>query len=505
MSPPPSTPEAVPRGSKPTTVAGGSGASTGPEGSQSDVGESLPEAVVELARQYRQNFCLPAGFHLSADVYVLELERIWRDSWLFACHSAELRGTGARAVFGLGDDSVVLVRGGDGIARAFHNVCRHRGSRLVDAPRDAASPITSSPPPGAGPQAPARHTARQRPASRLTCPYHQWSYQLDGTLAGCGGMDRVEDLDPSQFGLWPVQCMEVEGLVFIRLAPPAAHLQTRPSGSAVAGLGVDPARPLDLARELADALASQGLDRAKVAHQERYEVGAGWKIVWENNRECWHCHCGHPEYNRSHFDIADTSLSAVRHEIAERTRAMVAALDVVGCSHGRGGGEVFADGGLAPFPSPERSWSAHRTPLARGYLTESADGGALAPLMGAYRSHDVGVLRLRALPNFWCHASADYAVTTRLAPIDAGRTEVLVTWLVNEEAEEGKDYELERLLAVWARTSEQDWALCQRAQLGLRSSAYVPGPLSSRYEANVSAFHGWYLRALGLMDGPGGR
>ena len=231
-------------------------------------------------------------------------------------------------------------------------------------------------------------------------------------------------------------------------------------------------------------------------------MDAGWKIVWENNRECWHCHVGHPEYNRSHFDIANTSLDSVRHEIAQRSAAMAAALLALG--RPVDGSTLFADGGLAPFPVPGRDWSAHRTPLARGYLTESVDGAALAPLMGAYRSHDVGVLRLRALPNFWCHASADHAVTTRLAPLGPARTEVVVTWLVDAEAEEGRDYDLGSLLTVWARTSEQDWALCRQAQLGLRSPAYRPGPLSERHEANVAAFHAWYLRALGAPGGAWG-
>lgn len=116
--------------------------------------------------------------------------------------------------------------------------------------------------------------------------------------------------------------------------------------------------------------------------------------------------------------------------------------------------------------------------------------------MGDYRSYDVGVLRLRALPNFWCHASADHAVTTRLAPVDVELTEVVVTWLVEEGAAEGRDYSLERLLPVWERTSEQDWQLCERNQRGIRSSGYQPGPLSDRHETNVSAFHSWYVGAL---------
>ncbi len=121
----------------------------------------------------------------------------------------------------------------------------------------------------------------------------------------------------------------------------------------------------------------------------------------------------------------------------------------------------------------------------------------VAPLMGDYESFDVGVLRLRALPNFWCHASADHAVTTRLAPAGPEQTAIVVTWLVDDDAVEGRDYSLEDLLPVWGRTSEQDWGLCERNQRGIRSSGYRPGPLSERHEANVVAFHSWYRDEMG--------
>ncbi len=313
------------------------------------------------------------------------------------------------------------------------------------------------------------------PGGFVRCPYHQWAYRLDGSLAASGGMESVEGLDRSAYGLVPVECAELGGLIFVRLEPAPG-----PSGR-----GAQP----DITG-MAAALAPQGLARAKVAYRRRYVVAAGWKIVWENNRECWHCHVGHPESVKSHFDTSDTTSPLVRERIARRTEAMLTALD------GLPPGEVFDGAGLALFPSPGRSWSAHRTPLVEGFATESLDGGPVAPLMGAFKDYDVGVLRLRALPNFWCHASADHAVTTRLAPKGTERTEVVVTWLVDKDAVEGRDYSLDRLLPVWSRTSEQDWVLCERNQRGIRSPAYVPGPLSGRHEANVIAFHDWYREML---------
>ena len=454
----------------------------------------------------------------------------WQPAWLFAAHSAELRRPGDRTVFDVADDSVLLVRGQHGEIGAFHNVCRHRGSRLVDAniasfadsgaalPPVPALPLAPALPPvpalplapaltsGAGPASGSGPTSGAGPASGsgpgpglgagaraglpapyrlaaampdpfIRCPYHQWAYHLDGSLAACGGMERVEGFETSEHGLLSVDCVEFGGLIFVRPSPPPGE-QSRAD--------VQPG-----ICELAEPLLPQGLERAKVAHIQTYMVEAGWKVVWENNRECWHCHVGHPEYIRSHFDTANTSSAEVKERIVARTGSMVDALG------GLPAGEVYDGGGLATFPAQGRSWSAHRTPLVEGFATESLDGAPVAPIMGDYKSYEVGVLRLRALPNFWCHASADHAVTTRLAPAGLERTQAVVTWLVDQDAVEGRDYSLDRLLPVWGRTSEQDWQLCERNQRGIRSSGYRPGPLSERHEANVAAFHNWYREAMG--------
>ena len=137
---------------------------------------------------------------------------------------------------------------------------------------------------------------------------------------------------------------------------------------------------------------------------------------------------------------------------------------------------------MAPFPSPDCWWSINRTPLVPGWVSESMDGKPVAPLMGEYRTHDVGTLRTRTMPNFWNHASADHGVSTRLAPGGVDRTLVEVQWLVHEDAVEGEDYTLETLLPSWQLTSEQDWELCEKNHAGVSSSAFTPGPYSSKRE-----------------------
>src|SRR5205085_7677982 len=124
----------------------------------------------------------------------------------------------------------------------------------------------------------------------------------------------------------------------------------------------------DARSDLERMFAQQGLDSARVAARRSYSVRANWKLAWQNNRECWHCHLGHPEYVRANYDTARGS-AATLAERADRTAELRST-----------GLEVDHDDvGLAPFPSPARWWSANRTPTAPGFVTESLDGRPVAP------------------------------------------------------------------------------------------------------------------------------
>ena len=116
-----------------------------------------------------------------------------------------------------------------------------------------------------------------------------------------------------------------------------------------------------------------------------------------------------------------------------------------------------------------------------------------------YTGPDVGTLRIRTMPNGWNHSSCDHGVTTRLTPAGVHRTLVRVIWVVDRDAEEGRDYRLEELTPFWQLTSEQDWRICEAQQRGVRSRAYAPGPLSEYKEYNVDAFLRWYLQQLATV------
>lgn len=415
--------------------------------------ESLPNTSgpwQSLARTRKEGWSLPGNFYRDPALYQRDLATVWRNGWLFAAHSCELPGAGDYVTLEVGDDPIVVVRGEDGVVHAMHNVCRHRGSLVCTEP---CGHVT-----------------------RLVCPYHQWAYGLDGHLVGWRGMQ--DELKKEDFRLMKVSAREVEGLIFI-------NLSANPS-------------PFELAREtLAPLLRPQGFAKAKVAKMVDYLVPANWKLVWENNRECYHCNVNHPQYIRANFDHYNQDDTTPR--IRE---AMEAVSDRTARKWSDAGIPTHAQTGMTTFPDVERDiwFSANRTPLVEGWMSETMDGRMVAPLMGEYADGDVGTLRVRTLPNFWNHSSCDHGVSTRLLPVGPDKTAVRVWWLVEGGAVEGRDYDLGKLMPFWQLTSEQDWLICERQQKGVTSSAYRPGPYSTYKEYNVEGFIRWYLARFGRED-----
>jgi Rieske 2Fe-2S family protein len=202
----------------------------------------------------------------------------------------------------------------------------------------------------------------------------------------------------------------------------------------------------------------------------------------------------HPQYVKANFDVYEQESAS--EEIRQEMAAAVARTQTKWAAQGIA--ITHPKGGLAPFPDPDRNtwYAADRTVMVEGFDTESMDGRRVAPLMGDYQDADVGVLRMRSMPNFWVHASCDHAVATRLLPAGPRKTIVRSYWLVDQDAREGTDYQLERLLPFWQLTNEQDWEICKWQQKGVDSIGYEPGPLSQIKEYNVDAFIRWYLKQM---------
>ncbi len=151
----------------------------------------------ELLSQHRPGHALSQPFYTSPEIYEADLETIWYREWLFAFPACMLDKTGAYQRLRIGAYDVIVIRDGKGEIVAFHNSCRHRGSVLC--------------------------SAAQGRVAKLTCPYHQWTYDLDGKLLWA--RDMGPDFDPSKHGLKPVHCRTNAGLVYICLAAEAPDFE----------------------------------------------------------------------------------------------------------------------------------------------------------------------------------------------------------------------------------------------------------------------------------------
>jgi Rieske 2Fe-2S family protein len=291
---------------------------------------------------------------------------------------------------------------------------------------------------------------------KLICPYHQWVYDKDGSLLKSRLMP--DDFDRSQFGLHSVHVQVIEGFIFISLAK-------------------DPPDFKKVINDYAPFLKPYQVDKAKCAFTKRYEVRTNWKLVAENFRECYHCGPAHPEY----------CSAVIGANLRESADEELAVRRVAWQQKGLAINNVDFENDTFHF--------AVRYPLRPGVVSYSLDGKAVATPMGDHKDFDAGVLGLVVYPNFWMDAVSDYMWTMRLTAVSPSLTYIDLAWLVDKDAKEGVDYNLERLIEFWKITGEQDWKLCENNFSGIESSRYQPGPYAP-IEAEVAKFVDWYIERM---------
>jgi len=325
------------------------------------------------------------------------------------------------------------VRGRDGKIRAFHNSCRHRGSRVCASHRGTAA--------------------------RLVCPYHQWTYDLDGALVFARQMP--EDFDKAEFGLKPVACENVGGYIYICLAQ--------------SPMDFEPFRQL-----VEPYFAPHCLTEAKIAFESTIIEKGNWKLVWENNRECYHCAANHPSLCKT-FPEAPTVTGV---EGAENDPEMLA---------------HWARCEEAGLPSRFRidqagQYRTSRAPLLGDSVSYTMSGQRAVRnnLSDSVSAERIGTLLMFHYPTTWNHVLGDHAVTFRVLPISATETAVTTKWLVHKDAVEGVDYDLKELTQVWTETNDEDRRIVEENAFGIKSPAYEPGPYSEMHEGGVVQFVDWY-------------
>jgi Rieske 2Fe-2S family protein len=226
-----------------------------------------PEQVRRTLEPLERASMLPPAAFTDETVLDWELGNFFGREWICAAHVSAVAEPGAWVMRELGDQSFFVIGDKDGVPRAFHNVCRHRGARLFEAERGRAR-------------------------ARITCPYHAWSYGFDGELLGARATDGLEDFDPACYGLVPLRTEVIGGLVMVDLAN-----------------GTEPVA--EVVGELAGWLQRYRTAELAPGDERIYEVEANWKAIAENYNECLHCPGVHPELNAlSSYDSGEAVIGA---------------------------------------------------------------------------------------------------------------------------------------------------------------------------------------------------
>jgi phenylpropionate dioxygenase-like ring-hydroxylating dioxygenase large terminal subunit len=396
----------------------------------------MNETLTAILGAWQGGTGLPGVVYRDPDVYEAEIRRIFLKSWLCVGHGSQIPNSGDYFLFDMAGESVIVVRAADGSVNALLNVCRHRGSRICEAPSGHES--------------------------RLVCRYHGWTYALDGSLRAAGHMP--EGFDRSRLGLRRLHAKVFMGLVFVNF-------------------DADPA-PFDaIENDLAEPLRPYGLERTRVAHRQNYPIASNWKLAIENYCECYHCAPAHPEYSVGHGRaLPADEFEALLDQVMERAPA-------VGLTRHRLRRSWLASGALGVDRGFERY------PLLRGHRTGSRDGAPVAPLLGSITGYDGGATDLHLGPMTFGLAYCDHVVLYRFTPRALRSTDCEITWLVNESASEGRDYDRANLTWLWDVTTIADKRIIERNQAGVDSRFYQPGPLSPM-EDFTQRFLRWYVATM---------
>ncbi|MCX7381513.1 MAG: aromatic ring-hydroxylating dioxygenase subunit alpha [Alphaproteobacteria bacterium] len=393
-----------------------------------------PPDVSALLAAQQKGMALLRGFYADPAVYGRDIERMFLRHWLCVGHASQVADVGDFFTTDYGDESVLIVRGKDKVIRAMLNLCRHRGAEVCPA--------------------------KSGNTALFACPYHGWTYGLDGSLDSARHMPA--EFDRGSHGLRQIHCREVEGVLFISFA----------------------AEPLDFGHvetTLRGALGAYGWAAAKVVHRESYPLDANWKLAVENYVECYHCSPSHPEYSKLHaLEQPAPRIAKLNAAMEARTKAL--GIEVATLTHWSS-----AEG--------EEAIDCFRYALYDGVQTGSPDGSPVAPLMGKFSGYDGGVTSVHLGPASFLVAYADHGVIYRFMPRGLDKCDMELLWLVRGDAEPGRDFDMETLTWLWRITSDADKRIIEHTAKGVRSRFYEPGPLAPM-EANEQRYLDWYLAEI---------
>lgn len=395
------------------------------------------QEMEQLLEARDPNYSLPQPLYNDPQMFRVDMEEVFQKEWLFVGMTSEVPSKGDYLTVEIGQNPVLIVRDAEGNVNAFHNTCRHRGSRIC--------------------------TKHRGKVANLVCPYHTWTYDLKGNLLFAGS-EMGESFDMKQNGLKKAFCKTAGGFIFISLA------KEEPQGDFDEFLAT-----------LDEYMEPYDVENTKLAVESNMYEKANWKLVIENNRECYHCAANHPELLNSLLEWDDTNDPRAPQDFVEHYNLQAAEWDAEGIPH-----EHRSFG-------PGKRNRIVRMPLKKGTQAMTMDGSeGCKKLLGRIKNPQLGSMRILHLPNSWNHMQSDHFVVFRVLPISAQESLVTTKWFVHKDAVEGIDYDVEKLRHVWDATNDQDRVLGEENQRGINSIGYQPGPYSETYEFAVINFMEWY-------------
>lgn len=352
---------------------------------------------------------LEQRYLVSPGVFAEEQEKIFARQWVLVGHQSQIAKAGDYFVQEVAVESVIVVRDQKGDVHGFYNVCRHRGTRLCEK--------------------------QSGHCSTIQCPYHAWTYGLDGRLVGAPHMDKVPGFARDEHSLHRVALGVWEGFIFVSLADAPASLE-------------------DFLAPLAGKFSSWNLPKLRSARRIEYDVRANWKLIFENYSECYHCPGVHPALQKlTPYDLAENDL----------------------CEGPFLGGFM---------------------PITRGHSL-TMTGNVCALPVGDIKGEDNDrVFYYSIFPNMLLSMHPDYVMVHQLWPQSPERTRIVCDWSFHPEAFDRADFHPDDAIEFWDMTNKQDWHVCELSQLGIASRAYEPGPYSPR-ESIPAAWDREYLRHMG--------
>jgi Rieske 2Fe-2S family protein len=337
---------------------------------------------------------LPAAYYVGREYFDREMAQLFGRMWICAGRVEQVGEPGHFFVREVLGEPVIITRSESSL-NAFYNVCRHRGTRLCTAQAGMF-------------------------AGSIQCPYHAWTYDLDGRLIGAPHMDEVPHFDKADYPLHRVGIETWDGHIFLNFDPDRAPL------AAQLGPLVQKFRPWRM-------------EELRLGHRIVYDVKANWKLIVQNYNECLHCPNLHPALNR--------------------------------LSH-------YLSGENEPL---QPGYMGGRMDLRPGVETMSVDGTCpRAFLPGVSPDDRRRVYYYAILPNMLLSLHPDYMMVHTLWPIAPDRTINICEWHFHPDELRREAFDASDVVEFWDETNRQDWHVCELSQAGIGSRAYTPGPYSNR-------------------------